>query len=75
MTKLKDLRRQRGLSQRTIASKLKVSRTIVQSWERGDKKPRLERFANLAHLLGVTQERLAEALGISPQETTAEVQP
>lgn len=64
MTNLKALRRDRGLSQRAIANALKVSRTIVQCWERGEKRPRLVNFALLAQLLNVTQEQLATALGV-----------
>ncbi len=43
-----------------------VSRTIVQCWERGDKRPRVERFVRLAQVLDVSQETLAAALGIKP---------
>ena len=66
MNNLSALRKQRGLSQKRLACLLKVSRTIVQCWERGDKKPRVERFVQLAQVLDVSQETLAAALGVQP---------
>jgi transcriptional regulator with XRE-family HTH domain len=66
MDNLSALRKRRGLSQKRLARLLQVSRTIVQCWERGAKKPRVERFVQLAQVLDVSQETLAAALGVQP---------
>lgn len=50
---LKKLREKKGLSQPAFASLIGVSFQAVQHWERGDKKPRLNRHAAIAEILGV----------------------
>ena len=41
-TILKDLREEKGLSQRDLAKKLKVSNVSVSNWEKDLKKPQYE---------------------------------
>lgn len=51
--RLKALRRQADLTQQALADQLGVGQQTVREWERGDKRPHLERIPRLASALGV----------------------
>ncbi len=48
--KLKALRTERGLSQRTVARQLDVSPSIISSYETGERTPSAENLLALSHL-------------------------
>ncbi len=56
--RLKALRRQANLTQQALADRLGVGQQTVREWERGDKRPLLERIPRLAEVLGVSPGRL-----------------
>jgi len=56
--RLKALRRQANLTQQALADRLGVGQQTVREWERGDKRPLLERIPRLAEVLGVAPGRL-----------------
>ncbi len=53
-TILKDLREEKGLSQRDLAKKLKVSNVSVSNWEKDLKKPQYENIKLIAEYFGVS---------------------
>jgi bacteriophage CI repressor helix-turn-helix domain len=56
--RLKDLRRQAGLTQVEVAEKLGISQQAYASWERGVKKPTQENLVKIAHVLNVSVDYL-----------------
>lgn len=58
--KLKDLRKQRGLSQLELSEKLFVSRQAVSGWEAGTSRPSTEDLQCLSRLYGVSIEFLLD---------------
>lgn len=58
---LKRLRRRRGLTLAHVADVLGVSKPSVWAWENGKCRPRPERIAKIAALLGVLPEDLSDA--------------
>lgn len=61
-TKLKDLRRQSGLSQEQLANRVGVSRQAISKWESGAGRPELENLVALADVFAVSVDAL---LGIA----------
>ena len=59
--RVKDLRRERGLTLDALAGRAGVSRAMISKLERGEKNPTLVVAAKLAEGLGVTLSRLAGA--------------
>lgn len=57
-TRLQRLRKERGISQAHIATKLGVSKPTVWAWEHGRARPAESRIADLASVLGVTSAEL-----------------
>jgi len=55
--KIKDLRKQKGISQRELAEQMNVSRSSVAMWERGTE-PSNEMIQRLANYFGVTVDAL-----------------
>lgn len=56
--RLKDLRKQAGLTQVDVAEKLGISQPAYASWERGVKKPTQENLVKIAQILGVSVDYL-----------------
>lgn len=52
--RLKDLRKQVGLTQVDVAEKLGISQPAYASWERGVKKPTQENLVKIAQILNVS---------------------
>ena len=56
--RLKDLRRQAGLTQVEVAEKLGISQPAYASWERGVKKPTQNNLLKIAQILNVSVDYL-----------------
>jgi putative transcriptional regulator len=56
--RLKDLRKQAGLTQVDVAGKLGISQQAYASWERGTKKPTQENLVKIAQILNVSVDYL-----------------
>ena len=56
--RLKDLRRQAGLTQVEVAGKLGISQPAYALWERGVKKPTQENLVKIAQILNVSVDYL-----------------
>lgn len=62
---MKNLREWRGLSQKTLAEKAKISTRIITYYEAGERIPTLDNAVAIAHELNVSLKTLARSLGIS----------
>lgn len=67
--RLKKLRKDTGLTQVDVASKLGISQQAYASWERGIKKPTQENLVRIAQILNVSVDYLVGNL----QETSDEL--
>ena len=56
--RLKDLRKQAGLTQVDVAERLGISQPAYASWERGVKKPTQENLVKIAQVLNVSVDYL-----------------
>ena len=56
--RLKDLRKQAGLTQVDVAEKLGISQPAYASWERGAKKPTQDNLVKIAQILNVSVDYL-----------------
>ena len=56
--RLKELRKQAGLTQVDVAEKLGISQPAYASWERGVKKPTQENLVKIAQILNVSVDYL-----------------
>lgn len=56
--RLKDLRKQAGLTQVDVAEKLGISQPAYASWEHGVKKPTQENLVKIAQILNVSVDYL-----------------
>ena len=56
--RLKDLRKQAGLTQVDVAEKLGISQPAYASWEHGVKKPTQENLVKIAQILSVSVDYL-----------------
>ena len=56
--RLKDLRKQAGLTQVDVAERLGISQPAYASWERGAKKPTQENLVKIAQVLNVSVDYL-----------------
>ncbi|WP_194954729.1 helix-turn-helix domain-containing protein [Sphingopyxis solisilvae] len=65
---LKRLRIARGLSQADLAAALEVSAPSISGWEKGRARPKADRLAALASLLGVPVSKLLVDLAAEPYE-------
>ena len=64
--RIKYYRTQAGLSQKELATKATISRSLLGFIERGDKAPGLETFINVANALGISaDELLVDNLSVS----------
>lgn len=73
MNRFRELRNKKGLSQRGLAEKLKVSQTAVSQWETGRTYPDVPTMIHFAELCGVSLDyllgRTEHPLSIIPRET------
>ena len=67
--RLKKLRKDTGLTQVDVASKLGISQQAYASWERGVKKPTQDNLVKIAQILNVSVDYLVG----NSQETLAEL--
>lgn len=70
--KLKELRRQKGLTQEELAAKLFVSRTAVSKWESGKGYPNIESLKAIACFFEITVDELLsgdELLTLAEEDT------
>lgn len=51
---IKELREQKNISQKELASELKVSQRVISYWEHGDSEPDLEALCRVADYFDVT---------------------
>lgn len=65
-TKLKQLRKSRGLTQDDIAIKFKLSRGSISNWEKNRRKPNIKQLEELANFYNVTLDYFADET--SPDE-------
>lgn len=56
--KLYELRKQKGLSQDELASKLNVSRQTISKWELGESTPDMEKLTALSDFFNITLDEL-----------------
>ena len=56
--KIKELRRDRNISQQQLANDLKVSKQAVSKWESGASDPSTSNLVALAKLFGISPEEL-----------------
>jgi transcriptional regulator with XRE-family HTH domain len=72
MSRIGELRRQRGLTQEELARRVRVSVRAVAAWESGNAIPRHRNARALARALGVPVETLVPAASDSPSPTAEE---
>jgi transcriptional regulator with XRE-family HTH domain len=58
MSRISDLRRERGLTQEEVARRVRVSTRTVAAWESGEANPRQRNARALAKALGVSLDSL-----------------
>lgn len=63
MSRIGELRRQRGLTQEELARRVRVSVRAVAAWESGDANPRQRNARALARALGVPVTDLTPPVG------------
>jgi transcriptional regulator with XRE-family HTH domain len=56
--KLYEMRKEKGLSQEELASRLEVTRQTVSKWELGDSTPDLDKLVLLAELFEISLDEL-----------------
>ena len=52
--RIKQLRKQRNLTQEQLGKYLNLNRPVIANWERGDRNPTLDQFNKLAELFNVS---------------------
>ncbi len=62
MSRISDLRRERGLTQEEVARRVRVSTRTVAAWESGEASPRQRNARALAKALGVSLNSLLPEL-------------
>ena len=70
--KLYNLRKQKGLSQEELASRLNVSRQTVSKWEVGESTPDMEKLAAISELFEVSLDELVLDKKLKQQEVVTE---
>ena len=70
--KLYNLRKQKGLSQEELASRLNVSRQTVSKWEIGESTPDMEKLAAISELFEVSLDELVLDKKPKQQEVVTE---
>lgn len=56
--RLKELRQEKNISTRTLASAIGVSNSIISKWEKGQRTPTIDNLYNLAVFFGVSADFL-----------------
>jgi len=64
---IKELRKQKGLTQKELAEKLIVTSQAVSRWETGDVEPSIDTISNMAKIFGVTTDELIGGSENKPQ--------
>lgn len=54
MNRLKELRKEKKLTQEELAEKINVTKLTISRWERGERVPKSDKAQQLADFLGVT---------------------
>ena len=67
--RLYEQRKQRGLSQEELASRLNVTRQTVSKWEVGDSTPDMEKLTLISDLFDISLDELV--LGRRPEPASA----
>lgn len=57
-SRIKEIRREKGLTQKQLAEKANIATITVQQYEREVRKPKLEQIFNIARALGVQMDAL-----------------
>lgn len=70
--RIRDLRKQKGLSQEQLAEMLDVSRQAVSKWEGGQSSPDLDKITTISELFGVSTDYLLKGLDTDMQANQAE---
>ena len=68
-TRLKELRRARGLTQRDMAKQFRLSDVGYGAWERGDTEPSIDNVIRLCQFFGCTADSL---IGLAPPKVTVD---
>ena len=68
--KLYELRKQKGLSQEELASRLNVSRQTISKWEVGESTPDMEKLAAISELFDISLDELVLDKAAKKEETT-----
>lgn len=66
--KLRDLRQEKNLSQKTLADMAGVSQASIYQWEKGTRIPKIKQVRNIALILGVTLSDLIDDWSIYSSE-------
>lgn len=67
--RLRDLRREKGLTQRDMARHFRLSDVGYGAWERGDTEPSIDNIMRLCAFFGCTSDSL---IGLEPQKVTVD---
>ena len=68
--KLYELRKQKGLSQEELASRLNVSRQTISKWEVGESTPDMEKLAAISELFAISLDELVLDKAAKKEATT-----
>ncbi|MCR5345065.1 MAG: helix-turn-helix transcriptional regulator [Lachnospiraceae bacterium] len=71
--KLYELRKQKGLSQEELASRLNVSRQTISKWEVGESTPDMEKLAAISELFDISLDELVLDKATKKEETTEQI--
>lgn len=69
--KLKELREERGLTQRDLANALNLSKGCIGMWESTDRIPNAKQLVQIAKYFGISVDSLLEVDEITPEEKKA----
>ena len=58
--RLKELRLEKGFSQRSLGNVFNVCNQTISSWESGSREPDLDTLVKIAHFFGVSVDELLE---------------
>ena len=70
--KIAELRRERGMTQEALASRLVISPQAISKWERGIANPDLELIPEIAKLFGISTDELLGLSSSKAQENEPE---
>lgn len=69
--KLKELREERGFTQRDLANALNLSKGCIGMWESTDRIPNAKQLVQIAKYFGISVDSLLEVDEITPEEKKA----